>query len=213
MSLALFNAAPVETIEILFDCHNQPWFKRANVGKYLELSDIHKSLSGLDKCKTRVRKTFRLTYHTTVGWSRPKDHQNKTDIFLSKRSVLYVINKFRKPSHNLRSLAEFVEVELYKNKWLSKEQESILNIVTAFEGKKMHIQYNVNQYRIDLYFPKHKLAIECDKFDHQDRYIEYEVKHQKCIEDKLGCTFIRCNPDAKDSNLFKVINQILNAMC
>ena len=39
-------------------------------------------------------------------------------------------------------------------------------------------QYTVDNYRIDLYFPKHKLAIECDEFDHADRDIEYEVKRQ-----------------------------------
>ena len=124
-----------------------------------------------------------------------------------------MINKCLKPSHNLRSLAEFVGVEPHKKKWLSKEQESILNIMTAFEGNKRHIQYNVDQYRIDLYFPEHKLAIECDEFDHQDRDIEFEVKRQKYVEDKIGCTFIRYNPDAKEFNLFKVINRILNVMC
>ena len=50
-------------------------------------------------------------------------------------------------------------------------------------------QYTVDNYRIDLYFPKHKLAIECDEFDHSDRDIEYEVKRQNNIEEKLGCTF------------------------
>ena len=65
---------------------------------------------------------------------------------------------------------------------------------------------NVDQYRTDLYLSEHKLAIECNEFDHQDREVEYEFKGEKHIEDKLGCTSIRYNPDAKDSNLFKVIN-------
>ena len=39
-------------IEILYDDQNQPWFKRAHVGKFLDLSDIHKSL---DKLKTNVK--------------------------------------------------------------------------------------------------------------------------------------------------------------
>ena len=33
MSLALFNAVPAGAIEILYDEQNQPWFKRAHVGK------------------------------------------------------------------------------------------------------------------------------------------------------------------------------------
>ena len=117
-----------------------------------------------------------------------------------------MINKSRKPSHNLKILADFAGVELHKNKWLCKEQESILNITTAFEGQMMRTQYSVDQYKIDLYFPKHKLAIGYDEFGHLDRDIEYEGKRQKYIENKLGCQFIQYNSDAKDFNMFKVIN-------
>ena len=84
--------------------------------------------------------------------------------------------------------------------------------MTAFVGQMMHTQYSVDQYKIDLYFPKHKLAIECDEFGHLDRDIEYEVKQQKYVENKLGCQFILYNPDAKDYIIFKVINQILLAL-
>ena len=87
-----------------------------------------------------------------------------------------MINRCKKPTHNLKILADFAGVELHKNKWLCKEQESILNIMNAFKGQKMHTQDSVDQYKVDLYFPKHKLAIECDKFGHLDRNIEYEVK-------------------------------------
>ena len=76
----------------------------------------------------------------------------------------------------------------------------------------VHTQYSVDQYKIDLYFPKHKLAIECDEFGHLDRDIEYEVKRQKYIKNKLGCQFIWYNTDAKDFNIFKVINRILMAL-
>ena len=76
----------------------------------------------------------------------------------------------------------------------------------------MCTQYNVDGYRIDLYLPEHKLALECDELGHRERDIEYEVKHQKHIEEKLGCKFIRYNPDAEDFNLFKVINGIFLAI-
>ena len=49
----------------------------------------------------------------------------------------------------------------------------------------MHTQYSMDQYKIDLYFPKHKLVIECDEFGHLDIDIKYEVKRQKDIERKL----------------------------
>ena len=41
------------------------------------------------------------------------------------------------------------------------------------------------KYRIALYFPAYKLAIECDEFGHNNRDVSYEVNCQKFIEDQL----------------------------
>ena len=69
-------------------------------------------------------------------------------------------------------------------------------------------QFSAGKYRIDLYFPKYKLAIECDEFDHRDRDIEYEAERQKNIEMLLDCTFVRFNPDAKDFCILKTVNKV-----
>ena len=76
-------------------------------------------------------------------------------------------------------------IEIHNHKWLSKEQKTLCHIIDAFKGEEMIDQYQVDGYRIDLYFKKYMLAIECDEFDHKDRDIGYEVKRQKYIEDKL----------------------------
>ena len=44
MSLALFNAVPAGAIETLFDDQNQPWFKRADLGRYLGIVKIKSSM-------------------------------------------------------------------------------------------------------------------------------------------------------------------------
>ena len=46
MTLALFNA--IEDIEVLIDCDNKPWFKRAHVGAFLGLEDIRTSVRNLE---------------------------------------------------------------------------------------------------------------------------------------------------------------------
>ena len=69
-------------------------------------------------------------------------------------------------------------------------------------------QFGVGKYRIYLYFPKYKLAVECDEFDHRHRDIEYEVERQKRIKKLLNCTFVRFNPDAKDFCILEVVNKI-----
>ena len=63
--LALFNAVPVGAIEVLFDCENQPWFKRAHVGWFLKLENIIMSLKDLDKCKQRTKSNFISTISNT----------------------------------------------------------------------------------------------------------------------------------------------------
>ena len=69
----------------------------------------------------------------------------------------------------------------------------------AFEGENVQTQYSVLGYRIDLYFHDYKLAEEVDEKGHEIR--------QKALEKELS-EFIRINPDEKDFNIFKTINEI-----
>ena len=90
----------------------------------------------------------------------------------------------------------------------TKEQTVLRSIKDAFEGEDMQTQYTVIGYRIDLYFHKHKLAIEVDELGHADRNINNEIERQNALEKELNCVFIRINPDEKDFNIFKEINKI-----
>ena len=90
----------------------------------------------------------------------------------------------------------------------TKEQTVLRSIKDAFEGEDMQTQYTVIDYRIDLYFHKHKLSIEVDELGHADRNLYNEIERQKALERELNCVFIRINPDEKDSNIFKEINKI-----
>ena len=72
----------------------------------------------------------------------------------------------------------------------------------------MQTQYSVLGYRINLYFHKHKLAIEADELRHADRNSCNEIEKQKGLEKELGCVFIRINPDKQNFNIFKEINKI-----
>ena len=78
----------------------------------------------------------------------------------------------------------------------------------AFEGENMQTQYSVLGYKIDLYFHDYKLAIEVDEKRLKDKNINHEIKRQKTLEKELHCEFIRINPDEKDFNIFRTINEI-----
>ena len=87
-------------IEVLVGSEGQNWFKRAHIEKFLGLPQIEKSLVGLDKCKIRVRNDFDPIHTTTTGWPGPKNHQSKTDKFLSFFGVMYVIVNSEKDKGN-----------------------------------------------------------------------------------------------------------------
>ena len=61
----------------------------------------------------------------------------------------------------------------------TKEQTIINSIKDVFEGQDMQTQYTIIGYRIDLYFHEHKLAIEVDELDHNDRNIDNEILRKK----------------------------------
>ena len=94
------------------------------------------------------------------------------------------------PAVNFKTKLEFN----HHDPIMTQEQSLLSKIVTLFACKKIILQFNVPGYRIDAYFPKYKLAIEIDEHGHNDRDIDYEIKRQKAIENKLGSEFIRINP-------------------
>ena len=75
------------------------------------------------------------------------------------------------------------------------EQDIISTLQTAFEREIILIQYCIKNKRFDAYFPKYKLAIEVDEYNHEDRDSNYERNRQSMIENH-GITIIRTNPDA-----------------
>lgn len=100
--------------------------------------------------------------------------------------------------------------------WLShlcinttKEQKTLEEIKRAFKHLSFMAQYKVGRYRIDLYFPDKRIAIECDEWGHRRYTPEEETSRQIYIEQALGCTFVRYNPDSKDFHIGDVIYEIM----
>ena len=90
----------------------------------------------------------------------------------------------------------------------TKEQAVLKSIKDAFEREDMQTRYSVLGYRIDIYFPKHKIAIEVDELGHTDKNLSNEIERQKALKKELVCLFIRINPDGKNFSIFKEINKI-----
>ena len=110
------------------------------------------------------------------------------------------INRIEKEEQrkSFRAILGFKEHDII----LTKEQSVLKSVMDAFEGENMQTQCSVLGYRIDLYFHDYKLAVEVDEEGHKDRNIDHEIKRQEAIKEKLGCEFIRINPDEKTFNRY-----------
>ena len=70
-------------------------------------------------------------------------------------------------------------------------------------------QYQVGKYRLDLFFPCEKLAVECDENNHVGYDQAKEKERYDTITARLGCTWIRYDPYDRKFDIFDLINQIL----
>lgn len=92
---------------------------------------------------------------------------------------------------------------------MTKEQKTLEEIKRAFKHLEFIEQYKVGRYRLDLYFPGRRLAIECDEWDHKRYLPEKEKTRQDYIEQELDCTFVRYNPDSVNFHIGDVIHEIM----
>ena len=88
---------------------------------------------------------------------------------------------------------------------LIKEQSVLTKIMKVVSGEKMLLQYYVLDYKIDLYFPEHRLAIE---FDHIGRTGDNERDEE--IKEYLKCKFIIINPDRDDYDKYVELGSVKN---
>ncbi|MFM7981078.1 MAG: BRO family protein, partial [Candidatus Fonsibacter sp.] len=71
-------------------------------------------------------------------------------------------------------------------------------------------QHNVSNFRIELYLPDQKLAIEIDEHNNADRDPSYEEEREMYIKTQLGCKSLRINPDSEGFKLSTCIGRIMS---
>ncbi len=125
--------------------------------------------------------------------------------FITKEIMVNIIHSSNKIQ--TLKLANSIGMEI-KNYYISKEQQ-ILNCITcAFDGEEIEDQKYIGNYRIDLYFTKYDIAVECDENNHKDRNKIHELERENHIKNTLHCKFIRFNPDDENFNIHLIINSI-----
>ena len=182
------------SIEVKIDSVNTLWLNEKHIEEKLD----HKNLPAITNKYNKIYKKHR--YELV---DEPIKQPNRR--FLRIDLALKIIMGSRKDESC--SFKRNLGFKLY-DVISTKEQTVINSMKDAFEGEDMQTQYSVLSYRIDPYFHKYKLAVEVDELGHAGRNINNETERQKALERHLNCVFIRINPDEKDFNIFKPINEI-----
>lgn len=206
------------------------WFKANDMAKILEYKNgpraIRDNVSGINKACLRdvigVKKPVQLNRGLNIDniggdmlETKPPVQLNQNDlrtIYLNKHGLLEFFQNSKKLNKDIkfRWFKDTFGIDMIFIARLSKEQETIGQIVRALAFTECVHQYPVGVYRIDLYLPYYRIAIECDEFGHNDRDGRYESARERFIRTALDCTFVRYNPDSKCFDVFEVISRVLN---
>lgn len=145
-----------------------------------------------------------------VGYKNPP--LDPRTILITRDGAVEILLKTRKRiSPDVLHLLKKFGIETTNRKCLTKEQQTLYGLSTAFKTKLFVDQYKVGQYYLDLYFPDYRLVIECDENGHTDRRPSDERERMDFVNKVLEIDdehWIRFNPDEKDFDITKVIGRI-----
>jgi hypothetical protein len=104
---------------------------------------------------------------------------------------------------------ELLGMEVARKWFPCIELDVITNLLHAFRTENVCRQFACDKYRIDLYFIKHKIAVECDELHHmsESNKTKDEMRETR-LKQKLNCDFIRFNPFEPQFNVFELIGKI-----
>ena len=156
-----------------------------------------------------LQKNYRKNVHYIIKSLDKKDYKqggHNKRIFLLTETAFELL----KNSYNLRNryIVDISDTVSSVNIGMCIENQTIGFIENSFkEVIQCKRQYLMNSYRIDLYFPDYKLAVECDEYGHIDRDPIKEKEREKYIITQ-GNKIIRYNPNTSDFDLSNVLKQI-----
>lgn len=207
----------VKNLNQVFSFHNnnvkvvgtidKPWFRAKDVLKILGYSDNSNTLN------TFIQKYIPDKYKQSYGnlVSEKVTYNESKEIYINKFGLERLISKSTKIS-NLNMKEKLIEnFNLNINVMHQTiEQETLTPIKNILDEIYETIpQHKVDKYKIDLYVPKLKLAIECDEFNHRHYNQESEKEREDRITEELDCIFFRYNPCNKNFNLYKTIGELM----
>ena len=167
----------------VIDEEKKLWLRNNDMGKILGIQNIYDLVDKetKDKCETNDATKKQMRKYKRHG-------SNLIDagkiVYTHEDVIMPIIMNCRVSTTaaiQFRSKLGFKQHDII----LSKEQSVISEIEKLFSNEKILRQHSVLSYKIDLYFPEHKLALEVDEKGHTDRYKGKETERQETIEKNL----------------------------
>ena len=162
MSLTLFNAVPAGAIETVFDDQNQPWFKRADLRRYLGIVKVKNSMHipSHFMCK---RQDIKGVWPTVPLGKRKNSH----DVFVNLDGAIYIATNSKKEK-------AAALISWFVKKGVEKLQEEHQ---VQIEGKDAAIALlnddldDVGKQLVELEHENRELQNEVERL--QERYVPY----------------------------------------
>lgn len=171
-------------------------FKSLDIGKILKLINISGNLRNYNKIMIKCK--------TNGG--------EQSVSYIDYDTLCKLLSKSRKVE--VIDFCDKMKIDITSTVYTCIEADTLKCIMTSFYGEDMEMQYKINQYQVDLYFPKYKLIVECDEYQHNNKSnkINDDIREKEIKQVITECIFIRYSPYQQDFNIFQIINQIYSAI-
>ena len=171
------------------------WFKGKEVATILGYANTKNAINKhVHKDDKKTLGELDAPHHGSLTYN----HRNL--IYINNRGLKSLVLKSEKPI--AAELAKQMGIAV-ETKYLRKELE-IVSFIEEFLTRltiPFEFQKTVGWYRVDLYLPHRRLAIEIDEFGHRQRDPDLERQREQYIKRALQCRFLRVNPDEENFKL------------
>ena len=180
---------------------DQRWYRAKDITKALLYKDTKQAVQRHISIDNKIRLNELMPLANL-------EYREATSIYINEAGLRSLVVKSQLPTASDIAAQLGISVE---TRYVRKEteivgfvQDVLTQMMVPFEFQK-----NVNNFRIDLYLPEQKLAIEIDEHNHADRDPSYEREREIYIKAQLGCKFLRINPDSEGFKLSTCIGRIM----
>ena len=129
----------------------------------------------------------------------------------SKSLVCYILRRNAKSQDEVKQLLECFDIpqSQFESSIVSQPEKDIIGMVQRAIPFESLPQFNLGEYRIDLYIPELNVCVECDEDNHVSYDPVNEMKRYNFIRKHLGCEVVRFDPYATNFSVCDVIRTLI----